>query len=176
VETQLAKGTGSSIVIERCQVCDSLELEPVLFLGYLPPVNLMPTIGQPPREQPSYPALLLRCRLCQLVQLALIVDAEILFPPSYPYTSGTTKILRDNFAELYQECCTIVNLGSNDLVVDIGSNDGTLLSNFAVGHRVQGIEPTNAGNLASERGIPTLISFFNREVAAKVPRKVSPKS
>src|SRR5436305_1932965 len=58
--------------------------------------------------------------------------------------------------------------GPADLVGDIGSNDGTLLSNFQEGHRVHGIEPTDAGKLAIGRGIPTLISFFNREAVRAV--------
>ncbi|MBI4323018.1 MAG: class I SAM-dependent methyltransferase [Candidatus Omnitrophica bacterium] len=166
--------TGSSVVVERCQVCDGPGLEPIVFLGYLPPVNLMPPIGRPPQEQPSYPAHLLRCPHCQLVQLGLIVDPTILFPPDYPYTSGTTKILRDNFAELYQECRRLITLGPEDLVTDIGSNDGTLLSNFTPHHPVQGIEPANVGELANARGIPTLITFFNRETAAKVRAERGP--
>jgi len=171
----LAAGTGSSVVVTRCQVCGGSELESILFLGYLPPVNLMPRLGEPPREQASYPAQLLRCPHCRLVQLGLIVDPAILFPPEYPYTSGTTKILRDNFAEMYRESRTIVDLKSDDLVVDVGSNDGTLLSNFAgAGHRVQGIEPSQVGNLANERGIPTMITFFNGEVAKEVRRKHGP--
>ena len=55
-------------------------------------------------------------------QLKTIVDKEIIFPKSYPYTSSTTKVLRENFKELYQECKNILNL-KNDLIVDIGSND-----------------------------------------------------
>ena len=160
--------TRSSVVVERCQVCAASELEPILFLGFLPPVNQMRAIGRLPQEQPGYPALWLRCPRCQLVQLGLIVDPKILFPPEYPYTSGTTKILRENFADLYQECLSLFDLGPKDLVVDIGSNDGTLLSNFAPKHRVQGIEPTNTGNLANERGIPTRIAFLSREVAEQV--------
>ena len=174
MRTQITAGSGSSVVVECCQICDSPELEQVLFLGYLPPVNTMPPAGQRPREQPSYPALLLRCPRCQLIQLGLIVDPRILFPPEYPYTSGTTKILRDNFAELYRECRTLISLGPDDLVMDIGSNDGTLLSNFAAGHRVQGIEPANVGNLANEQGIPTLISFFNLETVSKVKAEKGP--
>jgi len=119
-------------------------------------------------EQPAYPAQVLRCRKCKLVQLGLIVDPAILFPPSYPYTSGTTKILRDNFAEMYREVQSLYPLESDDLAVDIGSNDGTLLSNFQNGgHRVYGIEPTNAGKLAQARGITTDISFFNRASARR---------
>ncbi len=161
-------GVRSSRLVERCQVCDEPRLEPVIFLGYLPPVNAMPSIGEPPQEQPSYPAMLLRCSRCQLVQLGLIVDPGILFPPGYPYTSGTTKILRDNFAELAGECRGLMTLDSDDLVVDIGSNDGTLLSNFVERHRVLGVEPTNAGELAAARGIPTLRAFFDRERAGAI--------
>lgn len=166
--TQLTMRTGSSVVVDRCQACDAQPLESLLFLGYLPPVNLMPPIGEPPHEQPSYPAQLLRCPRCELVQLGVVVDPHILFPPTYPYTSGTTKILRDNFAALARECRALLPLSAHDLVVDIGSNDGTLLGNFADQQRVLGIEPTDAGQLAVERGIPTLASFFNREVAAAV--------
>lgn len=155
-------------MVESCQVCGSTKLEPVVFMGYLPPVNTMPAIGTRPAEQAAYPAQLLHCRECELVQLGLIVDPAILFPPSYPYTSGTTRILRENFAELYREVQQLYPLGAGDLVVDIGSNDGTLLSNFHNGgHPVLGIEPTNAGNLANARGIPTHIAFFDREAARR---------
>ena len=163
-----AAGTGHSVVVERCQICDAPDLEPVLFLGYLPPVNTTPVIGSRPCEQPAYPAQVLRCPHCSLVQLGLVVDPAILFPPSYPYTSGTTRVLRENFKELAREVASLYPLSTNDLVVDIGSNDGTLLSNFATRGPVLGIEPTNAGKLAIERGIPTYISFFNRSTARRV--------
>jgi hypothetical protein len=164
-----AAGTNGSVKVEVCQVCSSEDLEPVLFLGYLPPVNTMPKIGSQPEEQPAYPAQMLRCERCELVQLGLTVDPAILFPPSYPYTSGTTKILRDNFAELYAEATSLLSLAKEDLVVDIGSNDGTLLGNFqGGGHRVCGIEPTNASRLANDRGITTLNAFFNEESVRKV--------
>lgn len=167
-QKKLAAGSGESVVTDRCQVCDSTELEPILFLGYLPPVNTMPLIGTPLSEQPAYPAQLLFCRNCTLAQLGLIVDPAILFPPSYPYTSGTTKILRENFAELAREVESLYPLKSKELIIDIGSNDGTLLSNFQRnGVRVFGIEPTNAGKLAIERGIPSIISFFTKALAEK---------
>jgi len=164
-----AAGTGGSVVVDRCQVCDGRDLEPIIFVGYLPPVNEMPAIGTRPAEQPAYPAQVLRCPRCELVQLGLIVDPAILFPPSYPYLSGTTRILRENFAELYRESARLLGLRREDLVVDIGSNDGTLLSNFKqAGHRVRGIEPTRAGDLANERGIPTDIAFFDRTAVDRV--------
>src|SRR5438309_427228 len=150
IKKKLAAGTNGTVVVKNCQVCDSADLEPVCFVGYLPPVNTMPPIGSRPAEQPAYPAQVLRCRRCQLAQLGLIVDPAILFPPSYPYTSGTTKILRENFAGLSREVEALYPLKPNQLIIDVGSNDGTLLSNFQKNEvRVFGIEPTNAAKLAS---------------------------
>ncbi len=160
--------TGTSIVVKKCQICDNMKLEDILFLGYLPPVNKMHNIGEKPCEEINYPAQLLYCPRCHLAQLGLIVDAAVLFPPEYPYTSSTTKILRDNFAQLYEECKTIVNLKADDLVIDIGSNDGNLLSNFSGKHKVLGITPEEIGKIAIQRGIPTIIDYFTTTVAKKV--------
>ncbi len=158
----------SSKVVEKCQICNNPKLESVLFLGYLPPVNQLHPIGEKPHEQPAYPAQLLYCPKCNLVQLGLIVNPKILFPSEYPYTSSTTKILRDNFAELYSDCKTIVPLKSDDLIIDIGSNDGNLLSNFKDNHRVLGITPEEIGKIAISRGIPTILDYFTSDVAEKV--------
>jgi hypothetical protein len=174
-DKRLAAGTGSSVVVDACQVCASTQLASVLFVGYLPPVNQMNPIGRRPAEQPAYPAEWLYCPRCQLVQLGLIVDPQVLFPPEYPYTSGTTKILRDNFAEMYTEAASLLPLQPTDLIVDVGSNDGTLLSNYRNGgHRVRGIEPSQVGNLANQRGIPTWISFFGADIAHKVREEEGP--
>ena len=76
--------------------------------------------------------------------------------------------MRENFAELYKEATGIIDLGENDLVVDIGSNDGNLLSNFKDGHKVLGITPEDIGNIAIERGIPTIIDYFKEAVVDQV--------
>lgn len=155
--------------ISLCQICGGDGLQSILFLGYFPPVNTMPEIGSVAEEQPAYPLELLRCDDCTLVQIGLEVDADILFPYSYPYLSGSTRILRENFAELYREADSILGLGPQDLIVDIGSNDGTLLRNFCEGgHRVLGIEPSRAGEVARQRGVDTLTAYFNRETAEAV--------
>ncbi len=172
-----AAGTGASVPIESCQICGHTPLDTVLSLGYMPPVNQMVPIGQVPRQQPWFPTTLLHCRNCDLVQLGLAVDPVIIFPPEYPYTSGTTKLLRDNFAELQRESAAMLGLSSKDLIIDIGSNDGTLLSNFkSGGQRVLGIEPTDVGDIANQRGIQTLKRYFGVEVASEVKRDHGPAS
>jgi len=168
-----AAGTGSSVAVENCQICDNSGLEPVLFLGYIPPVNQMHSIGKRPVEQPAYPAELLFCPECKLVQLGCIVDPEILFAPDYPYTSGTTGILHRNFTEMVVDCTqNVFQIGRNDLVVDIGSNDGTLLSKWKnAGYKVHGIEPTDKAQLANSCGIPSTQAFFNHKSAMQVADK-----
>lgn len=171
--TKVARGagTGGSVPVECCQVCGHAPLDDVLSLGYMPPVNQMVRIGAVPVQQAWFPTNLLHCRNCELVQLGTVVDPVIIFPPEYPYTSGMTKLLRDNFADLHRESAALLGLGPDDLVVDIGSNDGTLISNFQNGgHRILGIEPTDVGDIANRRGIPTLKRYFGTDVAREVKR------
>jgi SAM-dependent methyltransferase len=132
----------------------------------------MVPVGQVPRQLSWFPTTFLHCRNCELVQLGLAVDPTIVFPPEYPYTSGTTKLLRDNFADLQRESAAMLGLSDKDLIVDIGSNDGTLLSNFqSGGQRVLGIEPTDVSDIANQRGIPTIKRYFGVEVAREVKRE-----
>ena len=172
--TKIARGagTGASVPVEQCQVCGNARLKNVLSLGYMPPVNQMVRTGEVPRQQPWFPTDLLYCSRCELVQLGLVVDPVIIFPPEYPYTSGMTKLLRDNFAELYAESSKMLALTKDDLCIDIGSNDGTLISNFQKGgHRILGIEPTDVSKIANDRGIPTLQAYFNADVVRQVREK-----
>ena len=142
----------------------------MLSLGYMPPVNQMVPIGQVPRQQPWFPTDLLYCGKCELVQLGLAVDPVIIFPPEYPYTSGTTKLLRDNFADLCAESSAMLKLGPQDLVVDIGSNDGTLLSNFQQGRlprtrdRADGSEQDRSGARHTDRHALLFCRRWPREV------------
>ena len=160
-----------SKVVNKCQISNSKNLESLIFLGYLPPVNTLRKIGSTPEEEISFPAELLFCRKSKLAQLGCIVDKEILFPYTYPYTSSTTKILRDNFADLYKDTKKIIELSKNDLIIDIGSNDGNLLSNFKKNHKVLGVTPEKIGKLAIKRGIPTIIDYFNNKVSSKILKR-----
>lgn len=167
-KSPVAFGSGSSVVVTSCQICNSPKLSEILFLGYLPPVNTMPKIGTRPAEEQSYPAQWLYCNKCHLVQLGCIVDPKILFPSEYPYTSSTTNVLRENFAELYRESNRLLGIKQNDLIVDIGSNDGNLLSNFRNKCRVLGITPEAVGKIAIKKGIDTIIDYFGTKVVDQV--------
>ncbi|MBV9969940.1 MAG: class I SAM-dependent methyltransferase [Xanthobacteraceae bacterium] len=158
--------------IRHCQSCRSEPLTPVVFLGHLPPVSTMYPVDEPAVRESWFPAPVCYCPSCHLVQLGYVEDPALLFAPEYKYTSGTTKSLRENFAALARQARGRYGLTANDLVVDIGSNDGTLLSNFqAAGHRVAGIEPTRAGDIAIAAGIPTVRDFLGKAAVEAVLAK-----
>ena len=161
----------TSKTINRCQISGINDLKIILSLGYLPPVNTLKKINSSPKEEVFYPSDLMFSKSSKLVQLNTLVDKEILFPKEYPYTSSTTKILRENFKELYIECRKIIKIDSKDLVIDIGSNDGNLLNNFKNNHKVLGITPEKIGEIAIKKKIPTLIKYFNEPTASLVLKK-----
>ena len=154
-----------SKTIDRCQISGAKDLKTILSLGYLPPVNKLKKINSSLSEDMFFPAEMVFSSKSQLAQLTTLVNKEILFPKEYPYTSSTTKILRENFKELYRDCKKIVNISSRDLVIDIGSNDGNLLRNFKDHHRVLGITPEKIGRLAIKQGIKTLIRYFDKDTS-----------
>ena len=57
--------------ILKCQICASPQMRPLLFLGYVPPVNTMPAVGARAVEQPAFPLELFRCEDCGLAQIGL---------------------------------------------------------------------------------------------------------
>ncbi len=157
--------------IKKCQISNSKDLSSIIFLGFLPAVNTLRRIGSKLEEEIFFPTELLFCQKSKLAQLSCIVNKEILFPYSYPYTSSTTKILRENFSDLYKETKKIINLEKNDLIIDIGSNDGNLLSNFKDKHEVLGVTPEKIGKLAIKKGIPTIIDYFSKKTSSKIIKK-----
>ena len=157
--------------ITRCQISNSKNLKSILNLGSLPPVNKVQSSSTDLKEQTFYPIDLLYCPLSSLVQLGTIVDKEILFPSEYPYTSSTTKILRENFKELSQEIRNKFNFDKKSLVIDIGSNDGNLLTNFKKHFNVLGVTPEKIGKIAIKKGIPTLIKYFDNKTVKLILKK-----
>jgi len=163
--------TQKSKTIDRCQISGTKDLKTILSLCYLPPVNKLKKINSSLSEDVFYPSELMFSPTSKLVQLSTIVNKEILFPKEYPYTSSTTKVLRENFKELYGDCKKIIKISSKDLVMDIGSNDGNLLNNFKNHHRVLGVTPEKIGKIAIKKGINTLIKYFDKKTSNLILKK-----
>ena len=158
--------------ITNCQVCQSEYLRSLIFLGFVPPVNEMLGIESISDAEMRFPLELLRCENCSLVQIGYEVDQRILFPHTYPYLSGTTRILRENFKDLANEINTLFGIRINDVVLDVGANDGTLLMPFKeLGYRVLGIEPSQAAEIAINQGIPIVKDYFGKKATQYIHEK-----
>lgn len=151
-----------------CQVCNSTAtMTRVLSLGYMPPPNAMMAGVYEPKAATFLPTEMWYCSECGLAQLGYVPDKRMVFPYFYPYTSGMTPELRHNFEDLAEKVRATIHLEPGDLVVDIGSNDGTLLHCF-LPQKVLGVEPTSAAEIAVRNGIPTRQAFFSTDLARRI--------
>jgi len=155
--------------IERCQVCGSENLELVIDLGHQPLCDSLLSSDQLNEPEASYPLRLYRCLDCSLAQIDYAVDGSTVYHREYPYKSGVTKELVEYQQESSGTTIHEFSIEPNSLVVDIGSNDGTLLKGFkSRGMRVVGVEPTNIAKIANEAGIETVQEFFTEAVARDI--------
>jgi 2-polyprenyl-3-methyl-5-hydroxy-6-metoxy-1,4-benzoquinol methylase len=154
-------------IIKKCQICN-FELTKILNLGKIPLVN---DLGN--KKKKSYPLILNYCTKCTLGQINIHLDKSILFPKTYPYTSSTTNILKENFKNLSVEINKTFKLNKNKFLVDIGSNDGNLLSFFKNKCKILGITPEDIGKTAIKKGIPTLLKYFDEGTVKEILKKYS---
>lgn len=161
--------------VTSCQSCGSSQLLNVVSLGDMPAVNRLEATSSFLEQEKRFPTELAICAVCSLAQLKFIAPRSEVFPDDYPYTSGTTKALHRNFEGLYEIVSLLTPLDGDEFIIDIGSNDGTLLSKFQkFGHKVLGIEPTGASALARASGIPTEKLFFSRSAGAALVKRFGP--
>ncbi len=154
----------------QCRVCKGTDLVRFLSLGEHPPVDNF-TDKAHIKEEKRYPLDVYFCRMCNLVQLLDVVAEDELFHGEYAYFSSASAPLVEHFKS-YAEDLKKDFLQKNDLVVDIGSNDGILLQFFTGTYRVLGIEPSsNVAEIARSKGIETIDGFFTVEMAGKIVEK-----
>ena len=154
--------------IDKCQICSSDRLKNVMNIGDQPLANSLIKKIELDNQIEKYPVNIIRCEDCTLLQLDYIVDQKKVYHPDYPYLPGITKTVDNEQKELADYLYKEFDLKNNNLVVDIGSNDGSLLKHFKVkGLKTIGVEPTNIAKIANQNGIKTIQSFFNEEVAEK---------
>lgn len=161
---------GEEISMINCKMCQSKDLKKFLDLGFTPPADQFKRKDQLKEAEISYPLEVCVCGNCGLIQLNHVVSPEVLYRNDYPYESSTTKTGHEHWASFAQNVVSKLNLGNDDLVVDIGSNVGVLLGEFKkLGTKVEGVDPApNIVMLAHERGIDTICDFFNEESVDKI--------
>lgn len=157
-------------IVKQCPICEVGELPVIADLGYLPCVN----DANDEVSKLFFDTKVLFCEDCRLGLLNVILDRETLFPVSYPYTSGSTKALLANFKDLKESITGLIELTDNSLVIDLGSNDGSLLSFFQNESRVLGVTPEKAAKIANQRGIQTIQEYFSPELAERIFSEYGP--
>lgn len=156
--------------LDACRVCMGRNLKVFLKLGHHPPSDEFLTKDELSEPEIFFPLNVLICNDCHFVQIDHIVNPEILFPADYPYNSSVSDTLPVHFAEFAKQVYDNYGLDKESLVVDIGSNDGTLLKGFVqAGAKVLGVEPTERiMKIARSRGIETVHSFWGEDTAKKI--------
>jgi SAM-dependent methyltransferase len=160
-----------------CRLCGGTHLVEVLALAPTPPANAFVPATQLGREQERFPLDVFFCADCAHVQLLDVVDPRLLFE-DYVYVSGTSPVFVKHFDDYAGQVMDGFAVTPGGLVVDIGSNDGTLLAKFKDrGARVLGIDPArDIARRATEAGIPTLCGFFGSETAKAIRAEHGPAS
>jgi NDP-4-keto-2,6-dideoxyhexose 3-C-methyltransferase len=142
-----------------CRVCASADLVPLFSLGTQFVSDFVP--ADKIHAGHRCPIELELCRSCTLVQAKHTAPQDFLYTRHYWYTSGVTQTMRDALKDITEAAQRTVNLQPGDVVLDIGSNDGTLLRSYTAPGIVRvGCEP--AVNLAEQGrvGVDCLIQDF----------------
>lgn len=152
-----------------CRYCHASLDKPFLELGNQPLANSFLKLDEAKLPEFDCPLSLTQCKTCNLIQLSHVVPADMMFS-NYLYVTSTTATFRKHFAEYASSLKQISIKKDNLLAVDIGSNDGLLLSCYRnEGMRIVGVEPaTNLSKDANARGIPTLNKYFGEEAVDEI--------
>ena len=152
-----------------CRGCGGGELRKFLELGPQPLANAFPRAPHEFAAEARYPLDVHLCETCALVQLRDVIDPEVLFR-DYIYVTGTSDTIAAHNVAYARTVVERLGLGADDLVVEIASNDGSLLGCFqAHGVRTLGVEPaTNIAAIARECGVETVNRFFDAGAAAEL--------
>ena len=153
-------------------MCDGSQFTVVVDLGHHPLVNSLVSIDDLDKKDPVFPLIVKRCTKCSLVQLTDIIDADEIYKNvDYLYFASDMPGL-DKYFGIYADEIKKRFLNGDDLIVEIGSNDGILLNLLKDNYRILGVDPaTNVVLRALKRGIPTIPLFYSESIAEKIVKE-----
>ncbi|MBI3252249.1 MAG: methyltransferase domain-containing protein [Candidatus Omnitrophica bacterium] len=166
--------TSSYYQRRECRICNSDNLRLVLPLVPTPSGDKYLTESQRSIPQEPVPLDLYQCAVCGLVQLPYVIHPDALYG-DYIYETSISLGLTKHFRGYAEEVAGNLRLDRGDLVVDIGSNDGTLLGHFRdLGLQVLGVEPSPASAKAQHLGIDTKVGYFGEVLSRDIRNAVGP--
>jgi SAM-dependent methyltransferase len=162
---------------KTCRLCGGKHLVLALELTPTPLANAFVPREEVDKPQPLFPLDVFFCVDCRHVQLLDVVDPSVLFE-NYVYVSGTSTSFIAHFENYVKGVLNQFKPAPGSLVIDIGSNDGTMLRFFQqAGMKVLGVDPARSiADEAKRKGIPTMTAFFNPKLAAEIRAQHGPAS
>jgi len=156
--------------MRKCRICKGEEFKEVLDMGECPLVNSLVEKKDLKKKEKTYPLVVHQCQKCGLVQVKDPIDSEKIYRDTdYLYFSGDMPGLSEYFEE-YAEEIKARFLSIGDFVLEIGSNDGTMLEHFRDFARL-GVDPSTYPAIrALNQGIPTLSEPFTEHHAENIKR------
>jgi hypothetical protein len=160
-----------------CIVCGQQSVERFLDLGSTALANKFLTKEELSKPEAKYPLRVGYCHTCGHVQLTEEVPPSAMFE-DYLYVSSASDTLKAHLFDLSDIVVKRRSLGPKDLVIDIGCNDGTLLTGFKRHDvRTLGVDPAqNLAALTQHNGIERYVGFFNSKTAKEIVEKWGPAS
>jgi hypothetical protein len=163
--------------VVNCRGCSAELLLTFLDLGSSPIANDLISHEKLNSSEVFYPLRVMTCVQCALVQLPEVATRESLFRSDYVYFSSYSSSWLEHSRNYVSKMTQLLDLGEEDLVVEVASNDGYLLQYFAErGIQTLGIEPSSGvAGVAIGKGIKTIVDFFGTDVATKLATQKKPK-
>jgi hypothetical protein len=160
-----------TIMLESCRICHSESIKEVFELKPTPPGDLFLPKEKLNLSNEKYPLTLAICLNCGYLHLPYVLDPEISYG-NYVYETKITIGLSKHYLGYAQEVVAFGGITPASFVVDLGSNDGTMLNAFReCGMKVLGVEPSDISELASQNQLETINDYFSNKVADSIIKK-----
>ena len=150
--------TSSYTHLTHCRICNSDNLVDVINLKEQVITSRFPVYGD--FSTLKTPIVLCMCSQCGLVQLRDMVKSSELYEYEYGYRSGISNTMRQHLKEYQTKIVSKVELLENDIVIDIGSNDSTMLQYYSNKYRRIGVDPTGSQFKQYYRDVELLPNYF----------------
>lgn len=160
-------------ICNECRICKNTELIDVINLGQQVITSRFPLYGD--FSTPSTPIVLCLCTNCSLVQLKYSTNASELYEYEYGYRSGISNTMREHLKSYHDEILSKVHLDDCDTVVDIGSNDSTMLQYYDKKLKRIGVDPTGKQFKEFYGEVELIPTYFTYENFRNVYPEVRPK-
>ncbi|MDC0233278.1 methyltransferase domain-containing protein [Pelagibacteraceae bacterium] len=160
--------------IKKCRCCKSTHFKEIIDFGNM---SLSTSFTEKNSKNNSVPLKLIFCKKCYLTQLHHNYESNKIYNKNYGYRSGINKSMNLHLESIVKDAKKIVSLNNKDTVLDIASNDGTLLKKYKSKKIIKiGIDPTiKKFKKFYNSDILTLADYFTSKNFLKISKNIKAK-